>query len=280
MQTLNFSSTETEILEASEDDLAAYYREFEQRSEENAGSVRLFEDFAVKRKFGLSKREYRNLEFAWQHFNGPELRVPRPIRFFQRAKDGEVPMGFIVMEYLDGKTLEACEIGADTIKKVFTAIQSIHKKSRGMRGGQPGPLDDGIAEGFPWGNDDAGTAFNSVGDFLRCAEQRLSKYLKRMRIRQTSTMLKLQDAQLVACHLDLYPRNMIELPGTIGFVDWEWLAFYPLEVEIAALSYARNSGMDVNFFHDLMEQFSLPNESWELVSKLECIHQSSVLNAF
>lgn len=52
--------------------------------------------------------------------------------------------------------------------------------------------------------------------------------------------VNLQHEDLVLCHMDLAPRNILILEdGDIGIVDWSTLSYYPSVFEFASLSYMK-----------------------------------------
>lgn len=62
--------------------------------------------------------EYDNLNFAWEHFNGDQLRVPEPILFFEDPNQVGMKLDFLVMEYINGKSLADRSLQTETIDKV------------------------------------------------------------------------------------------------------------------------------------------------------------------
>jgi len=73
--------------------------------EVDAGSRtrRVAENVLVKR---CGRREYLNQDFVWRHLDGPQLRVPKPIRFVDDVDRNGSFLGFVVMEFLHGRTWE------------------------------------------------------------------------------------------------------------------------------------------------------------------------------
>ncbi|TKA33995.1 hypothetical protein B0A54_14872 [Friedmanniomyces endolithicus] len=209
----------------------------------------------IKRVTVGIKEEYANLFFAWSLLDGTRMRVPKPLRLVQSPVESGPPLGYLVMGYLDGRSLDSCHGGA-CVRATADAVRFLHTHYLMLPETHvaPGPLGGGCAEDFPWGQDGAAKTFVDTDDLEQYANVRLSRYASdRSRRgfpssadashRQRDWNIKLQRQTLTLCHMDLSPRNILYMSdGTVGILDWSSLALYPVIFELASLSHCLHVG--------------------------------------
>jgi len=226
-------------------------------------------------------REYDNLKFAWQHFNGDELRVPEPVLFLEGTNQVGIHLGFLIMEYIDGESLADRSLPPETIDKVARAILHVQEMSQRLNWRRPGPIDGGYAEGFPWGTEDVGPAFQSSADLDHCLNRRLQRYWQTPTPRSSATSVSLCGEQLVCCHLDLFPHNvLLTTDGIVSFLDWATLAFYPAVFEMASLSRASGGTEEGIYVKELMDRLPCSSTAQHIIVMLRCVNSVSIHYAF
>lgn len=186
-----------------------------------------------------SKREFENHSFAWKVLDGEELRVPAPLRFVADHADDR--NGYLVMEFLEGKTWEEDSNPSNDVK-VQEAVRYMHKTAATTASQQiyPGPLDREHAFSFPWGRaqKEAESTFKSMQDAIACVEKRLRQHARRFKTEKRT--INLAWRELTICQGDLAPRNFLILTsGQVALLDWEWLCMYPSIFDLACLSAAK-----------------------------------------
>ena len=236
---LSWHSSLTEFKNASISSILEYLELLADPLRFSARVVRISESIVMKRRLISIEREYENLRFVWNLCERNILRVPEPIRHFQSLDEDGCPFGYVLMEHLPGLNIEALLTNGtayspeDLSKKVFEAVCHLQLKSRNALS-IPGPPNGGFAKGFPWGEYGTDTEFTSLQHLQDYLQQRLGRW------GGTSAFRSLINHELVLCHLDLVPRNiLITQDNVVGILDWETLALYPSIFEVAALSYAK-----------------------------------------
>lgn len=223
-----------EILSASENSIARYYN----ACESQLVARRVSQNLLVK--MCLNQREFQNQSHAWTLLDGTAigggrtLRIPRPMRYVEHEH-----IGYIIMEYLDGVTMEDDGICKENIPYVANAISKIHEKTSLLNRERPGPLDGGYAVGFPWGEWSCETTFDTIMDLQKCVDKRLRRdAASRASLLQR---LPLCNRTLSFCHMDIVFRNILLMPNNdIAFLDWEYANYYPAEFDMASLWYGCN----------------------------------------
>lgn len=230
MDIAKYDGQEYDVQSASEESIVQLYSACESQSVARKVAHNLLI------KSCLDAREFHNQQHAWELLNnsslggGRKLRIPRPLRYLRHKGSG-----YLVMEYLDGVTMEEglCQ---ENILDVANAIWHIHDVSSRSDRARPGPLDQGHASGFPWGEWHCEATFNDMEDLQQCVDKRLRRHA-------TYTCTPFQDLplcnrKLVFCHMDIALRNILLMPNDdIAFLDWEYASYYPAEFEMASLSY-------------------------------------------
>ena len=175
--------------------------------------VKLSDQVAVKFGFGILKEEADNQDRAYHLFDHNIVLIPKVYRYFKDDKD----YGYLVMEYVDGhvkETLEESDI--KTVTKVLQHFSTFHAESPGSLAG--GPL--------RWLLFEEGVEFDSL--------EALEDWLNH-RVFPHQSKISFQGCDLVPCHLDLAPRNILwKDDGRICLLDWESAGFVPRPLEFAS----------------------------------------------
>lgn len=165
-------------------------------------------------KFGIGVREEEaNIQMMVHRLVDPSIvRVPLVYRFFTRGRKG-----YILMEYIRGQVITKLE-SPNLISRITRAITHIME----IRSCTPGPLSGGVPQGILWPeNEDL--SFETVRDMERFFNHRLHGDGK----------VSLKGFDLVLCHLDIYPPNILWLQdGSMCLLDWESAGFYPRLFEV------------------------------------------------
>lgn len=235
---LTWQSSRDEYNNATEESIAHLY----DARQSSSLARRLSETIVVKRCLPApGKREFQNQVHAWHELDnirlrdGRGLRIPEPIRYFESRGAESFNYGYIVMEYLHGTILED-SLCKDDIPIIAEAITLIHGSTARSAHARPGPLDGGLAEGFPWGEHGAECPFSTIFDVQHAIDKRLRLHLRSQP--QLLKPLRLYGRALGLCHLTMVPRNIMMLDsGDIGVLDWSAAAYYPIEFQFASLSY-------------------------------------------
>jgi thiamine kinase-like enzyme len=181
--------------------------------------VRISENIAVKFGYGITEYEANNQQIAHKLVDPTIVRVPFVHRFIQA---GEV--GYIVMEYVEGT------IGDVDPSQIASVIAHFGE----IKSSQVGPLAGGYVRGQLWTED---------LDFTPTSLQDIESYYNKVLYPQK---LKLDGSDIILCHLDIAPRNIISLEGPICLLDWQSAGFYPRVFEYCALRINQQEPGDVN----------------------------------
>lgn len=171
--------------------------------------LKLNEKLAVKFGFLLDEDEARNQAKAYEILDPGIVRVPRVYRYFK----GLDKYGYIVMDYMEGET-KASITESDQI----CAMSQILEHFNSIKSPKPGPLIGGPSYCFLFGDSDPPT-FSSLEDMENWFNVRLL---------DPGAKISFAGLDLVFCHLDLFPRNILWLdchPPCV--VDWSSAGFYP-----------------------------------------------------
>lgn len=183
--------------------------------------VKITPDIVVKFGIGVHQSEATTLNYVICHVDRSILRVPRVYRFFTHGDFAGMPLGYIVMEFVGGATLEACNITSELIKRIVTAINHISTLPMPQLQG-PGPVYGGIPQGCLWTEYGAGTTFTSSRDMENWLNQRLDLS------RNQTSRFSLSSESLVFSHMDIAKRNIILTEtNEIVLIDWAHAGFYP-----------------------------------------------------
>ncbi len=209
--------------------------------------VKVSEQAVIKFGIGVTESEANNQRGAYLLLDPSIVRVPQVYRFFTNGQHG-----YIVMEYIKGQILTPLE-DQRLIHRVARALAHLAELSCRI----PGPLSSGVPRGFLWPeNEDL--SFINILDVERYFNSRLAK---------SSPRLDFAQCNMVLCHLDVAPRNILwQEDGTICLLDWECAGFYPRILEVCAQRIIL--GKDGEFNRILLEYMPDLTEEEEVQAKL------------
>lgn len=219
--------------------------------------VKISESLVAKFGIGVTKQEAENQNYASRNVNTTILYIPRVFRFFQATCLG-FRMGFIVMEYVRGVSLESIDVHANPhlAKLTIDAIRHLATIPAPSSQG-PGPVGGGPARGYLWSDEGTRYGFTSIKDMEDWMNTRFS-------IVKMPHISFAQHQKISMRHMDLVRRNIYLLPdSTICFLDWAFAGFYPDIFEIYTFRELR--GTDDTWFTQLLELSPQPDASDEQV---------------
>lgn len=172
-------------------------------------------------KFGsyISKFEFDNIKLVKSLVDPSIVHIPDVYRFFTDHQG----RGYILMEYVHGRKINPLEDS-----KLVQKIANITNHFSTIRGDFPGTLSRGPCSSilFP---EVVRVTFDTLQDMEDWFNERLLPH---------DPKLSLRGFELVLCHLDLTPRNIIwKDDGSICIIDWASAGFYPRFFEFAAQQY-------------------------------------------
>ncbi|KAI9036790.1 uncharacterized protein KD926_001312 [Aspergillus affinis] len=171
--------------------------------------VKVSKDTAIKFGMSISEDEFLNHQIAYDLVDQTRVQIPRAHRFFT---DG-LGRGYIVVEHVEGNVIDPLTDPV-LIKRLSNVLNYLHT----IRGTKPGSLSGGPCHGLLW-PDNESVMFES--------KEQLESWLN-SRLSQEGGNVSLEDDNLVLCHLDVTPRNIIWKPdGSICLVGWASAGFYP-----------------------------------------------------
>jgi hypothetical protein len=186
--------------------------------------VRISEDLVVKFGLGVRRQEADSQIYARRFVDNTKLYIPEVLLFFEAQFSG-CKMGFLVMEYVNGISLEGINVQdrPDIAKRTIDAIQHLATIPVPEQG--PGPVGIASPYGYLWSENGAGRTFSCVKDMDKWMNKRLEVV--------NQQPLSLAHHPLRMCHMDLVRRNILLLPNSsLCFVDWAFAGFFPSLFEI------------------------------------------------
>jgi hypothetical protein len=186
--------------------------------------VQISPDIVVKFGRFVKRGEFLNQKIAFKRLDPSIVRVPAPHRFIQ---DGST--GYLVMDFAKGEvpsTKQALAIAP----QLGRILSHMHE----MQGEMPGSLGGDAVQGVLWPSEDL------IFKDLRNLENWLT-----VRLRRPEHSIKFEDQQLVMCHLDFVPRNMLVYDGTVTLLDWSSSGYFPRIFDYITYNF---SPLDTGFF--------------------------------
>lgn len=224
-------------------------------------------------KYGNIRRsELAAQEVAYHNTDRSIVHIPKVHRFFE--SDGQ---SYLFMEYVEGQTLE--DVDFETHKDIPIRVANILAHLQQILGDcdSPGPVTGGEAHGYIFGDEGAGTAFDSIEDMNVYMNKRLDKmneYLSRQEDQRRFDHLDLTPYALVLCHGDICRRNIIfESDGSLCLVDWGFAGFYPRIFELAAISYVvqNNAAFKDPIIHEFTKLLSLTDKEKQDIDRFRAV---------
>lgn len=179
--------------------------------------IKISDHQVVKWGPGITKEEAENQQIAYERVDRRIVRIPRVYGFFS----DEQGWGYLVMEYIKGKIIDPLE-DKSAIEKVASVLDHFSTLKHSV----PGPLSGGPCRGllFP---DTEDLVFDSLDGMEKWYNSRLFAH---------NPKLNLQGCELVFCHLDIAPRNLLwqDDDGSLCLIDWASAGYYPRVFEFCA----------------------------------------------
>lgn len=167
-------------------------------------------------KFGrVHAGEAYNQQMAFSLLDPAIIRIPQVYDYFC-IND----CGFLVMEFVDGRHPKPAEF-RDVVPKVAKCLEYMHRFARPL----PGPFLPGVSRGIIW-TDEQELVFPSKAF--------LAGYLNSRLLNGTGAF-NLNDTQMVLCHLDFAPRNILLEGSQLWLLDWESAGYYPRAFEYCSI---------------------------------------------
>jgi hypothetical protein len=206
---------------ASDNELVAFCRTSSHLSlPEYPHVIQLSDTAVVKFGIGVYEEEATNQRIAFHLLNPHIVRIPEVYRFIYHQTENGVREGYLVTEYIHG-TNPRPECYPELAAKLLPILMQFET----IQNSVPGPLGGGPARGMFW--EDDYPQFTSTKTLEDWINQRLSG---------DGTTVSFERTPLRLCHMDLAPRNILDLPdGSICLLDWAGAGFYPHVFEIAML---------------------------------------------
>ncbi|KAI9729370.1 MAG: hypothetical protein M1834_006894 [Cirrosporium novae-zelandiae] len=233
-----------EILQATETAPTIY-------QQEGVTIVRVHQSTVLKYGCGVHLSEARNMRFVQNQAN---IRIPTVID----AWELEIPepgenrrMGYILMEYINGETLSNIWSTLDASKRtiVYAQIYQFLQQLHSIKMTFPGSLDGDISRG-PLFTDYGAGPFKSPQDMESWFNERLLVCQEFGRLPSTQPSFSGLFDELVMCHMDIHPRNLIlDVDDRLYLLDWAYAGGYPVFFETANLM---RTG-DPDFSHKLLD---------------------------
>ncbi|KAK2768420.1 hypothetical protein FQN54_000275 [Arachnomyces sp. PD_36] len=205
-------------------------------------------------KFGRSvtKFEFENLRIAKSLVDPKIVHIPEVYRYFEDngGKFGYLrDRGYILMEYVYGTKIDPIED-----PKLVRKVADIVAHFASIKGDVPGTLSRGPCGSILFPDNDEFT-FETV--------QAMEVWINRRIFPHQSSKISLKGVELVLCHLDIAPRNLLWCEdGSICFLDWASAGFYPRSFEVAAQHYLLGFEKDFNqMLMDAMPPLSKDEEA-------------------
>lgn len=165
------------------------------------------------------------------------IRAPRIHRSLHLKDDTQYfgIIGYIVMDYIDGKPLDSCWGDLSDEKKLDIAKQTAQMviEMQSIRQPEPGPIGGEPCRGRFFTDYSAGP-FKDVSEFEGWFNHKLE--ICKAYKHAPEDLPPFKFTQFVLTHQDISPRNLIlDRNGLVWFVDWADAGFYPPAFETAAL---------------------------------------------
>ncbi|KAL9025555.1 MAG: hypothetical protein Q9196_005640 [Gyalolechia fulgens] len=202
--------------------------------------VRVHQDAVLKYGHGVHISEARNMRLVLE---STDVRLPTVFDAWE-VKDGNEETGFIneeigyiLMQYIEGDVLDKKWSGLDIYARqdIHSQLIDFLRQLHAIRLPVPGPLGGGLSRG-PLFTDYGAGPFRSTEDLESWFDERLLVCQEFHRAPQTHPSFSGQFQNLVMCHMDIAPRNLIlDRQLRVWVLDWAHAGGYPVYFEEAVL---------------------------------------------
>ncbi len=203
--------------------------------------VRLSKSLVVKGGLGVPPSESQNIVFAVELLHLP---VPRVHRTFTAdipgIADGQLAKGyFIVMDYVQGPTIDECWDSLDLSQRqsvasqVATMIDTMQSTTLKL---PPGPIKRMGGQKFegPWFTDYGAGPFATLQDLEDWCNHKIDVCIRFKQLPRRAPRFRFR--RLVLTHQDIAPRNLVLVAkGKVWMIDWGLAGVYPPGFEQAVL---------------------------------------------
>lgn len=215
-------------------------------------------------------QEVEAMECVLSRTNIPTPKLRRYF-FTQRGSPTSSQCGYIVMDYVDGKTLFETwnDIGPEKRTGIFEQIADTVSQLQDLRFDRPGPLGGGCCRGF-WFSDYGAGPFNKSEEFNAWFTNKLEISKKVGRAKKDLPPFKY--TSFVSVHQDLNPKNLIlDSAGKVWIIDWGNAGAYPAIFEAATMCESSrfdefNALILPHIYNDAAERDHLMGALWAIMS--------------
>lgn len=170
--------------------------------------IRISDHHVVKWGLDVTEEEFENQRIAYELVDSRMVCIPRVYDFFTDEQD----WGYIVMEFMEGEVIDPLD--ETSIQRVANVLDHFATLRYNIPGSLYGRACGGLL--FP---DTGELVFESFDDMEKWFNSRLFAH---------NPKLSFQGCELVLCHLDMAPRNILwRKDGSLCLLDWASAGFYP-----------------------------------------------------
>jgi tRNA A-37 threonylcarbamoyl transferase component Bud32 len=196
--------------------------------------VRLSHDLVLKSGRGVLASEGETMSYVMKKF--PGVRLPKVHRYFSV----DCPLsyhgteGYIVMDYVDGLSLDACwdKLSPDVHKDIATQVGAMVNQLQSVHFDHPGAIGGGVSRGI-WFSDYGAGPFTTKAGFENWINWKLE--LGKACKQASADVPRISCNYFVLVHGDLSPRNVIvDTNDQVWLIDWGCAGFYPPIFEAAS----------------------------------------------
>ncbi|KAF2759358.1 kinase-like protein [Pseudovirgaria hyperparasitica] len=166
------------------------------------------------------------------------IRVPKVHRsFFVQSYGLFQSLGYIVMDYIDGLSLDKCweTLPQSTRDDIIHQVADMIAQLQSVQLPTPGPLGGGPSQG-KWFTPYGAGPFTGPLDLEKYFNERLQIAKNFSRVSKSIPPFNLETSIFVLTHLDIAPRNLVlDSDGKVWLIDWANSGAYPPMLEIATL---------------------------------------------
>ncbi|KAL5357333.1 kinase-like domain-containing protein [Aspergillus floccosus] len=225
----------------------------------------------------IRRSEVAARKFAYDHADRTIVYIPEVYRFIE--SDTQT---YLFMEHVEGQTLGDVDFETHTDIPIRIANTLAHLQQITVQSQIPGPIGGGEAYCYIFGDEGAGTTFDSVENMNAYMNRRLDAmnvYLSRQEGQRRFDHLHLTPCPLVSCHGGICQRNIVLEPdGSLCLVDWGFAGFYPRIFEFAAISYVvqNDAAFKDPITRELTTLLSLTDKEKQDIDRLRAVRSANL----